>query len=70
MSNKIFSEMDKHYDRHNNGICAICGCTTWSRWKLICDACLNKAIQEFIEKVEPKEQEVNKNENNKSDDTK
>jgi len=57
MSNKTFSEMDKHYDRHNEGICAVCGCTTWSRWKLICDACLDKATQEFIENVEPKAQE-------------
>ena len=98
-----FSEMDKHYDRHNNGICAVCGCTTWSRWKSVCDACRNenmnlakdyknsnaytcpycgwdikvyvddarvlfehhmqsheerdKAVQEFIKKVELKEQE-------------
>ncbi len=54
---RTFSEMDKHYDRHNKGICAVCGCTTWSRWKLICDACLDEVVQEFIEKVEPKEQE-------------
>ena len=63
---RTFSEMDKHYDRHNDGICAICGCTTWSRWKLICDACryeiaavqgLIKDVQELIKKVEPKAQE-------------
>ena len=54
---RTFSEMDKHYDRHNKGICAICGCTTWSRWKLICDACLDEAVQELIKKEEPKAQE-------------
>ena len=36
-----FSELDKHYDRHNEGVCAVCGCTTWSRWKLVCNACRN-----------------------------
>ena len=40
-----FSEMDKHYDRHNEGICSICGCTT-ERWKWVCDACRDEAIQE------------------------
>ena len=37
---RTFSYMDKHYDRHNQGICAVCGCTT-ARWKLVCDSCRN-----------------------------
>lgn len=54
---KTFSNLDKHYDRHNKGICAVCGCTMWFRWKLVCNACRDKAIQELIKKVEPKAQE-------------
>lgn len=59
---RTFSEMDKHYDRHNEGICAVCGCTT-ARWKSVCDACRHEAVQELIKKEELKEQERNKNEN-------
>jgi len=53
---RTFSEMDKHYDRHNKGICAVCGCTT-ERWKSVCDACRREAIQEFLKKEELREQE-------------
>lgn len=53
---RTFSEMDKHYDRHNEGICAVCGCTT-ARWKSVCDACRHEAVQELIKKEELKEQE-------------
>ena len=53
---RTFSEMDKHYDRHNEGICAVCGCTT-ARWKSVCDACRRETVQEFIKKVDPKAQE-------------
>ncbi len=55
-----FSELDKHYDRHNKGICAICGCTTWSLWKSVCDSCRHEAVQELIKKKELKEQEEEK----------
>ena len=41
---RTFSYMDKHYDRHNQGICSICGCTT-ARWKSICDSCRNEDVQ-------------------------
>ena len=53
---RTFSEMDKHYDRHNEGICAVCGCTT-ARWKSVCDSCRDKAVQELIKKEELKAQE-------------
>lgn len=33
-----FSELDKHYDRHNEGVCSVCRCTT-ARWKFMCEAC-------------------------------
>ncbi len=56
---RTFSEMDKYYDRHNQGICSVCGCTT-ERWKLVCDSCRNEAVQEFLKKEELKEQEMNK----------
>ena len=56
---RTFSEMDKHYDRHNQGICSVCGCTT-ARWKSICDSCRNEAVQGLIKKKELKEQERNK----------
>ena len=52
-----FSEIDKHYDRHNEGICAVCGCTT-ERWKSVCDSCRNEAVQELIKKEELKEKET------------
>ena len=64
MSNKTFSEIDKHYDRHNKGICAVCGCTT-APWKFVCDSCryeiatvqgLIKDVQGLIKKEELKEQ--------------
>ena len=57
-----FSEMDKHYDRHNKGICAVCGCTT-APWKFVCDSCryeiatvqgLVKDVQGLIKKEELK----------------
>jgi hypothetical protein len=57
---RTFSYMDKHYDRHNQGICAVCGCTMWSRRKSMCDYCRDKAAQELIKKEELKEQERNK----------
>jgi hypothetical protein len=56
---RTFSEYDRHMDKHNEGICSICGCTT-ARWKLVCNACRDKAIQEFIKKVKPKAQEEEK----------
>jgi len=56
MSNKTFSEMDKHYDRHNQGICAVCGCTT-ERWKLVCDSCRDEAVQGLVKKEEIRVQE-------------
>jgi predicted amidophosphoribosyltransferase len=52
---RIFSEMDKYYDRHNQGICTVCGCTT-ERWKLVCDSCRNEAVKRS-NKEELKEQE-------------
>ncbi len=52
-----FSEMDKHYGRHNDGICAVCGCTTWSRWKSVCNACRYEAVQWAIKREELKAQE-------------
>ena len=55
---RTFSYMDKHYDRHNQGICAVCGCTT-ERWKLVCDSCRNEAVKRS-NKEELKEQERNK----------
>jgi len=55
-----FSELDKHYDRHNEGICSTCGCTTWLRWKSVCDSCRHEAVQELIKKVKPKAQEEEK----------
>ena len=55
----IFSEMDKHYDRHNQGICAVCGCTT-ARWKSICDSCRNEAVKELVKKEKLKEQDEEK----------
>ena len=54
-----FSELDKHYDRHNEGVCCVCGCST-DRWKSICDSCRDEAVQELIKKKELKEQERNK----------
>jgi len=53
---RTFSEMDKHYDRHNEGICAVCGCTT-ARWKSVCNACRDKAVQGLIKKEELKARE-------------
>ena len=47
---RTFSEMDKHYDRHNEGICAVCGCTT-ARWKSVCDACRQQPNPEPTFKV-------------------
>lgn len=55
-----FSELDKHYDRHNEGVCAVCGCTT-ARWKSVCDSCRDDAVQELIKK------ELKKKERNKDD---
>jgi predicted amidophosphoribosyltransferase len=46
---RIFSEMDKHYDRHNAGICDVCGRTT-ERWKSVCNACRYEAVQELRDK--------------------
>ena len=54
-----FSELDKHYDRHNEGVCSVCGCTT-ARWKSVCDSCRDDAVQELIKKEKLKEQERNK----------
>lgn len=54
---RTFSEMDKHYDRHNEGICVVCGSTTWLRWKSVCDSCRHEAVQELIKKEEIKAQE-------------
>ena len=51
-----FSELDKHYDRHNEGVCSVCGCTT-ARWKSVCDSCQDEAVQELIKKKELKKQE-------------
>jgi predicted amidophosphoribosyltransferase len=51
-----FSELDKHYDRHNEGVCSVCGCTT-ARWKSVCDSCRDEAVQELIKKEELKKQE-------------
>lgn len=45
-----FSELDKHYDRHNEGICCVCGCST-DRWKSICDSCRDEAIKKENEKL-------------------
>ncbi len=53
---RTFSEIDKHYDRHNQGICSVCGCTT-ARWKSICDSCRNEAVKELIKKEELKKKE-------------
>lgn len=53
---RTFSETDKHYDRHNQGICAVCGCTT-ARWKLVCDSCRYKAVKDLVKKEELKEQD-------------
>lgn len=58
MSNKTFSEMDKHYDRHNEGICVVCRCTT-ERWKSVCDDCRNEAVMRS-KKEELKKQEEEK----------
>ena len=57
---RSFSELDKHYDRHNEGICLVCGCTT-ERWKWVCDACRREAVQEFLKKEELKSQEEESN---------
>jgi len=51
-----FSELDKHYDRHNEGICSVCGCTT-ERWKSMCDSCRDDAVQELIKKKLKKQEE-------------
>ena len=56
---RTFSEYDRHMDKHNEGICAVCGCTT-ERWKSVCDACRREAVQGLIKKEEPKEQEEEK----------
>ena len=62
---RTFSEIDKHCDRHNEGVCAVCGCTT-ERWKSVCDSCryeiaavqgLIKDVQGLIKKEELKKQE-------------
>ena len=53
---RTFSYVDKHYDRHNECICTVCGCTT-QRWKSVCDSCRHDAVQELIKKEEPKAKE-------------
>ena len=40
-----FSEMDKHYDRHNKGICMDCGCTVFP-WEYRCRSCRNKVDED------------------------
>ena len=40
---RTFSEIDKHCDRHNEGVCSVCGCTT-ARWKSVCDSCRSCAL--------------------------
>jgi predicted amidophosphoribosyltransferase len=52
---RTYSEMDKHYDRHNEGICAVCGCTT-ERWERVCNACQEEAVQRLIKREELKSQ--------------
>jgi hypothetical protein len=57
-----FSELDKHYDRHNEGVCAVCGCTT-ARWKSVCDSCrIDEIVKWLIKKEELKKKEENHNE--------
>ena len=56
MKMRTFSEMDKHYDRHNEGTCVVCRSTT-ERWKSVCDACRKEAVQELIKKEEIKKKE-------------
>ena len=53
---RTFSEYDRHMDKHNEGICSICGCTT-ARWKLVCNACRDDAVQELIKKKLKKQEE-------------
>ena len=53
---KTFSETDRHYDRHNDGICSVCGCTIWSPMRSVCDFCRHEAAEEFIKKEELKTQ--------------
>ena len=53
---RTFSEMDKHYDRHNEGICVVCRCTM-ARWKSVCDSCRDEAVQELIKKKLKKQEE-------------
>ena len=53
---RTFSELDKHYDRHNEGVCAVCGCTT-AQWKSVCDSCRDEAVQELIKKELKKKDE-------------
>ena len=53
-----FSELDKHYDRHNQGICMDCGCTVFP-WEYRCRSCRNKVDEDVAKEKEqkPKEEE-------------
>lgn len=53
---KTYSEMDKHYDRHNDGICADCGCTI-NKWEYRCRHCMRKPGKEIIKDAPKSKQE-------------
>jgi len=53
---RTFSELDKHYDRHNEGICVVCRCTT-ERWKFMCDACRKEKLKAQEEELKKQEEE-------------
>jgi len=51
-----FSELDKHYDRHNQGICMDCGCTVFP-WEYRCRSCRNKVDEDVAKEKEQKPKE-------------
>ena len=50
-----FSELDRHYDRHNKGICMDCGCTVFP-WEYRCRWCRNKVAEDVAKEKEQKEE--------------
>ena len=59
-------KFEKHYDRHNEGVCSVCGCTT-ARWKSVCDSCrIDEIVKWLIKKEELKKKEENHNEDHQN----